>query len=139
MPVSHLLPKHYPKIEDGDRSKIVRALQKFIGETLKVKVIDLNQREKKLILSEKVSQIEKEEEVLKNYQIGDIVKGKITGITNFGAFIELKENVEGLLYSSEIPDKNKKKPEEILKIGQKVKVKIIKISGNQIYLSLKNL
>jgi len=109
LPVSHLLPKHYPKIEDGDRSKIVRALQKFIGETLKVKVIDLNQREKKLILSEKVSQIEKEEEVLKNYQIGDIVKGKITGITNFGAFIELKENVEGLLYSSEIPDKNKKK------------------------------
>jgi len=139
LPVSHLSPQNYPKIEDGDSSKIARALQKFIGKTLKVKIIDLDPRKGNLILSEKASRVEKEKETLKNYQIGDIVEGKITGVTNFGAFVGLEGDIEGLLYSSEISEKNKEKPEEILKRGQKVKAKIIKITDNRLYLSLKGL
>ena len=139
LPVSHLSSQHYPRIEDGDSSKIAKALQKFIGKTLKVKIIDLDPRKGKLILSEKTSQDEKEKEVLKNYQIGDIVEGKITGVTNFGAFVGLEGGIEGLLYSSEISDENKEKPEEVLKPGQKVKAKIIKITDNRLYLSLKGL
>ncbi len=141
LPVSHLRPQHYPKIKDGNTSKIARALQKFIGQSLTVKIIDLEQKKGKLILSEKASEIEPEEaketekDIIKNYQVGDIVEGKITGVTNFGAFVELKKGIEGLLYSSEIS--KKEKPENILKTGQKIKAKIIKIIDNRIYLSLK--
>ncbi len=141
LPVSHLTPEHYPKIQDGDITKIAKALQQFIGQTLKVKIIDLDPKKEKIILSEKLGAVKKEEESLKEYKVGDIVEGKVTGITNFGAFIKLDKNIEGLLYPSEVSSsqskEDEKKIENILKIGQKVKVKIIKIADNQIYLSLK--
>ncbi len=143
LPVSQLTSQHYPKVENGDTSKILRSLQKFIDKVLKVKIIDLDPKKEKIILSEKATGIEteaeKEKETLKSCKVGDIITGKITGITNFGAFVEIREGIEGLLYSSEISEKNKEKPEQILKIGQKVKAKIIKITDNRVYLSLKNL
>jgi len=145
LPLSQLSPEHYPKIESDDRIKIMAVLQKFINQTFKVKIIDLDSKKERLILSEKAIMPgktlkkekgeEKKEE--KKYQIGDIVEGKITGITSFGAFVGIEEGCEGLLYPSEISEKKEAKPEEILKLGQKVKAKIIKIADNQIYLSLK--
>lgn len=126
LPVSQLAPQHYPKVKDGDITEIARALQKFIGKTLKVKIIDLDLKKNKLILSEKANEVEKE--VLGDYKVGDIVEGEVTGITNFGAFIKLEEGLEGLL---------KEKVEDVLKVGQKVKAKVIEITDNRVYLSLK--
>lgn len=133
LPVSHLSPEHYPRVKDGDMTEVAKELQKFIGQTLKVRIIDLDSKKGKLILSEKIGEIEKQPS-LEKYKEGDMLEGEISGITNFGAFVKIKNGVEGLLNAEEISDK---KPEEVLKIGQKVKAKIIKISDNRIYLSLK--
>jgi len=71
--VSQLSPEHYPRVEGGDTAKIVKELQKFIGQELNVKILDLDSRENKLILSEKAKESEKIKEVLKKYNVGDIV------------------------------------------------------------------
>ena len=137
LPTSQLAPEHYPRVEGGDALKIVKELQKFIGQKLKVKIFALNQREEKIILSEKASRMEKIKETLKNYKIGDVIDGKITGITSFGLFLKFgKDNLEGLIHSSEIPE-NISKDMSKLEVDQKVKAKVIEISGDRIYLSLK--
>lgn len=141
LPASQLNPEHYPKVENGEGSEIAKALQKFVGKTLKLKIISLEPKKEKLILSEKAislgSQKAREKGILEKYKVGEIVGGKITGVTNFGAFVALEDNLEGLLRASEISDKKVGDPSQILKIGQKVKAKIIEIANNRIYLSLK--
>lgn len=88
LPVSQLSPEHYPRVPGGETSHILRELQKFIGQELNVKILDLNQRNNQLILSEKAKEAEKVKEILKNYKVGDIVEGEITGIVDFGVFIK---------------------------------------------------
>lgn len=87
LPVSQLSSKHYPKIEGGDKLRILKELQKFIGQELEIKILDLDPRQRKLILSEKAGRVEELKEMLKNYKVGDVVKGKITAVVDFGAFI----------------------------------------------------
>lgn len=148
LPVSQLSPEHYPRVEGGDTTKILRELQNFIGKELEVKVFDFSQKEGKLILSEKAKETEKIKEILKNYKVGDMVEGEISGITNFGAFMKFgKENlegahpelVEGLIHISELDWKIIEDPSEIVKVGEKVKAKIIDISNDKVSLSLKAL
>jgi len=131
LPASQLLPEHYPKVEDGDPLKIAGELQKIVGQDIKVRIFDLNPAENKLILSEKATKKEKIAEKMMSYKQGDEVKGEISGVTSFGAFLSFDEGLEGLIPGSEIPE------EKALKIGQKVKAKITEIANNRIYLSLK--
>lgn len=137
LPASQLSPKHYPKVGNGERARIASILQKFVGKKLKVKIIVLDPKREKLILSEKDLKTERQKEGLTEYKVGDIIEGKITGVTNFGAFLGFGENLEGLVHASEISDVKSWTPTQILKIGQKVKAKIIEIVNNRIYLSLK--
>ena len=140
LPVSQLEDQHYPRVEGGDSLKILRELQKFIGKELEVKIFDLSPKEEKLILSEKAKATEKIKEILKNYKIGDVVEGEITGITDFGAFMRFgAEGLEGLIHISELDWKLVEDPAEIVKVGQKVKAKIIDISDDRVSLSLKAL
>jgi len=139
LPVSQLSAKNYPKVEGGEKTKILKALQKFIGADLEVKILDLSQREEKIILSEKAKDMDKKMEILKNYKIGDEVEGEITGVTNTGAFIKIDEDIEGLIHISELDWKIVENPAEIVKLGDRVKAKIIDISNDKIYLSLKAL
>ncbi|MGC9031431.1 MAG: S1 RNA-binding domain-containing protein [Minisyncoccia bacterium] len=133
LPASQLLPEHYPKVEDGDPQKILNELQKFIGKKLKVRVLNILP-DGKIILTEKPVQ---KETTQKTFQVGDIIKGEISGITNFGAFMKFGDNIEGLIYPDEIPNLNGKQISEVLKLNQKVKAKIIKIEEGRIYLTLK--
>ena len=151
LPVSQLLSEHYPRVEGGDTAKILKELQKFVGKEMEVKIFDLSSKEKKLILSEKIREIEKIKEVLKNYKVGEVVEGEITGITDFGAFVKFgpplgqdspaggPENLEGLIHISELDWKIIEDPAEVVKTGEKVKAKIIEISGEKVSLSLKAL
>jgi len=140
LPVSQLSPANYPRVEGADKSKILKELQKFIGKEMGIKIFDLNPREEKLILSEKASGVEKIKEILKNYKVGDVIEGEITGVTDFGAFIKFGgENLEGLIHISELDWKIIEDPTEIIKIGDKVQAKIIDISNDKISLSLKAL
>jgi len=137
LPASQLLPQNYPKVTDAEPAKIAKALQKFVGQKMKVKIFDVNQKEGKLIFSEKLTKKEKTEKELIKYKVGDVVEGEISGVTSFGAFIKFGEDLEGLIRASEISEGKGESPIEILKIGQKVKAKIVEIINNRIYLSLK--
>ncbi len=140
LPVSQLKSEHYPKVKGGDASKILRELQKFVGQTLEVKIFDLDLKTRKLILSEKVKEVEKIREILKNYKVGDVVEGEITGVVDFGAFLRFgPQNLEGLIHISELDWRLIEDPSEVVKIGDKVKAKIIEISGEKVSLSLKAL
>lgn len=132
LPASQLLPEHYPKVEDGDPLRVAGELQKIVGKNINVRIFDLNPAENKLILSEKATRKEKIAEKMLSYKQGDKVKGEISGVTSFGAFLSFNEGLEGLIPASEIPDE-----EKTLKVGEKVKAKITEISNNRIYLSLK--
>jgi len=142
LPVSQLSPENYPRVTDADKQKILKELQKFIGKTLEVKILDLVAGENKLILSEKAKSEEKIKETLKNYSKGDVVEGQITGIADFGAFIKFSkaeetEEIEGLIHISELDWQLVESPAEVVKVGDSVKAKIIDINNNQVFLSLK--
>jgi len=140
LPVSQLSPEHYPRVEKKEISKILRELQKFIGKELEVKIFDLNKKQEKLILSERAKENEKIKKILKNYKVGDVVKGEITGITNFGVFMKFgKENLEGLIHISELDWQLINDPAEIVEAGEKVKAKIISILDDKVSLSLRAL
>lgn len=147
LPVSQLSLEHYPRVEEPDANKIFRELQKFVGKTLEVKIFDLDPKAKKLILSERARDTEKIKEILKNLKVGDIVEGEITSIVGFGAFVRFSppltekgpEFIEGLIHISELDWQLIESPSEIVKVGQIVKVKIIEVADDKIFLSLKAL
>lgn len=139
LPASQLSPENYPKVEGAEPAKIAQELQKLIGKKLRVKIFDLNPSEKKLILSEKAIRKEAAQEELSHYNVGDQVEGEISGVTSFGAFIKFGTHLEGLIRPTEIGDPEKGATLESLKVGQKVRVKLIEIANNRVYLSLKDL
>ncbi|MDP3770251.1 MAG: S1 RNA-binding domain-containing protein [Candidatus Sungbacteria bacterium] len=140
LPASQLSFKHYPRVEGGDKEKIFQELQKMVGSPLRVKILDLNPDENKLIFTEKGLDAEEMRKVLTGYSVGDIVEGEITGVVDFGAFMKFNEiGLEGLIHLSEIDWTLVSNPREILKPGDKVKAKIIDIQGDKISLSLKQL
>ena len=153
LPVSQLSPENYPRVADADKQKILKELQKFIGKTLEVKILDLLAQESKLILSEKAKTDQMIKEILKNYKKGDIIEGKITGIADFGVFIKFpviseepntqqpppNNQIEGLIHISELDWQLVQNPAEVVKVGEVIKAQIIDINNNQVFLSLKSL
>lgn len=138
MPVSQLSNEHYPRVEGGNTQKILQALQKLVGTTLQVKIIDLNPKEKKLIVSEKATQEKEIEEIIKKYKLGEIIEGTVTGIVDFGVFVKFN-SLEGLVHISELDYQLIEDPHDIIKIGEKIKAKMIEINKNKISLSIKAL
>jgi ribosomal protein S1 len=134
LPTSQMTPEHFPRVSDGDKTKILNLLKNFIGQNLKVKIINASEEGNQLIFSEK--------EILKSqksdYKIGDIVEGEICGLVDFGAFVKFN-NCEGLIHISEIAWRRLDHPQEVLKIGQKVKAKIVGIVDDKFSLSIKSL
>lgn len=139
LPVSQLLPEHYPRVTGGDKNKILEKLKNFVDKELTVRVIDVFENEDKLIVSEKQANDEKRAELLLKYKVGDIVEGRITAITDFGVFVEFDKNFEGLIHISELSWQRVNNPSEIVRVDQKIKAEIINIDGAKIFLSLKRL
>lgn len=140
LPVSQLKGEHYPRVEGGDMSKILKALQTFVGQEMEVKIFDLSQREEKLILSERAKEAEKIKEILGEYGAGDVVEGEVTALCDFGAFVRFgKEGLEGLIHISELDWALVEDPSEIVKVGDKIKAKIVEIADEKVSLSLKAL
>jgi len=136
LPVSQLKAEHYPHVKDGNKTRILEKLRDFINQELKVKIIGFDEAEEKLVFSEK--QTRKKEKI--EHQINDVVKVKITGLTNFGAFAKLNDGGEGLIHISELAWKKIENPEEIVKIGDELKVKIISFTPDgKASLSIKDL
>lgn len=129
LPVSQLSSKNYPKVK-GDQEKILKKLQKFIGKEIEAKILTLDQKKGQIVLSERLTEVEKARNLLKNYKIGDLVDCKITGLTEFGVFVEFGEGLEGLVHISELV-------KEIPKVGEKIKAKIKEIQRGRVLLSLR--
>ncbi len=139
IPSSQLSSENYPRVEGGDSSKVLKELQKFIGSEMEVRILDLSKENEKIILSEKVKEMEEKQLSLDAYKEGDVVDGEVTGIVDFGAFVRFDDGIEGLIHISEMDWSLVESPHDILKEGEKVKAKIIKIQDGKVFLSLKAL
>lgn len=141
LPASQLSSKNYPRVEGGDKERIYQELQKLVGVSLKVKILDLDLKENKLIFTERETDRENIRQALAQFKIGDEVEGEITGVVDFGAFMRLgtEPNIEGLIHISEIDWTLIEDPRQVLKPGDRVRAKIIDIQGDKISLSLKAL
>ncbi len=147
MPVSQLSTKNYPRVDGGNKAKIQQELGKFVGVKFKVKVIDVNQAENKLIISEKEAQDEDMKKALEQYAVGDVVDGEVSGVVNFGIFVKFKPRVEaegiaqleGLAHISELDWQLIENPADLYRVGDPVSAKIIAIDGDKVSLSVKAL
>jgi len=139
LPASQLRSVHYPRVEGGDKDKILEELKKLVGQSLAVTMIVANQEEDKLIFSEKETQTEELKETLSKYNIGGTIEGEITGVVDFGVFIKIEEGLEGLAHISELSWSLVEDPRSLFEIGRKVKAKIIAIEEGKISLSIKAL
>ncbi len=138
IPVSQLSPEHYPRVQGGDKSKILERLRRLIGKDVDVKVLDATQGEDKLIFSEKQIWEEDQKENIAKHKVGETVLGEITAVTDFGVFLKFGE-LEGLIHISELAWQRIDNPQELYKIGDKVSAVIVNIAGSRIFLSTKRL
>ncbi|MFA7653756.1 MAG: S1 RNA-binding domain-containing protein [Candidatus Magasanikbacteria bacterium] len=137
MPVSQLSPDNYPRVAGGDKNRILEKLREMINKEIEVKVIDVDEREEKLIVSERAVWEDSQKAVLEQYKVGDIVDGEVSALTSFGAFIKFGEGLEGLVHISEIAWQRIDHPRDILKAGDQIKAQIIQLDRSKIYLSIK--
>ena len=110
------------------------------GETLKCVVLEVDQEKQRIALGLKqMTEDPWVEAIPTHYQPGMIVQGKVTKITNFGVFVELEDDLEGLLHISELADHKVENPQEVVEPGQDLEVKILRVDMDErkIGLSLK--
>ena len=138
LPVSQLSPDNYPRVSGGDKQKILEKLKSFVGTSMDARVIDVNEAEEKLIISEKAVWEERQKDVISQYKIGDKVKGTVTAVADFGAFVKF-DSLEGLVHISEIAWQRIDHPRDLLKVNDEVDAEIIGIEGSKIFLSMKKL
>lgn len=140
LPASQLSAEHYPRVADGDKDKILSALNDLVGKHLSVIVITADQKEGKLIFSEKGPQ-EKEvkEEKVSKYEVGNVLNGEVTGAVDFGVFVKIEDGLEGLVHISELDWGLVEDTRSLYKVGDKVQVKVIEVKDDKISLSIKQL
>jgi small subunit ribosomal protein S1 len=136
LPVSQLSTENYPRVTDKDEIQI--RLSGLIGKAMSVVILDADEKENKLIFSEKEAKKTEMSEVINKFAIGDKVKGTVTGIVDFGIFINV-DGVEGLVHISEIAWDRVEDPSKFVKIGDEVDALIIGIENDRFSLSLKRL
>jgi small subunit ribosomal protein S1 len=138
LPVSQLSLEHYPRVEDGDKNKILSILNSYVGTNFSVQVITADMNEEKLIVSEKAVHEEEMHSKMSELKIGDVVTGQITGVVDFGVFVKFGE-LEGLVHISELAWQRIENPKDLFKVGDTVKAKIIAIEKGRVSLSIKQL
>lgn len=139
LPASQLNTSHYPRVTDGDKDRILEELKKLIGQKITVSIIGAIPKEGKLIFSEKNPEMKNKEKIIDKYEVGDEVESEITGIVDFGLFIKLEEDLEGLIHISEIDWGLVDNIKGMFKVGEKVRAKVIDIKEGKISLSIKAL
>jgi small subunit ribosomal protein S1 len=107
-----------------------------IGQTVQVKVLDIDRDRQRISLGLKQTQNDPWQQVLDKYKEGDVVEGRVTKVVTFGAFVEILPGVEGLVHISELAAHHVENPREVVAQGQAVNVKIIEVDGERRRLSL---
>src|SRR5213079_113793 len=107
-----------------------------IGDTVSVKVLDIDRDRQRISLGLKQTQEDPWQRVVDTYHVGDELEGAVTKVVAFGAFVEILEGVEGLVHISELAQQHVENPREIVQPGDEVKVKILEIDSERRRLSL---
>ncbi|MBU1091857.1 S1 RNA-binding domain-containing protein [Patescibacteria group bacterium] len=139
LPASQLKTSHYPRVEGGDKDKILDELKKLISKKFTVTIIGADQKDSKLIFSEKETGTNELKNIISKYRIGDTIEGEVTGIVEFGIFIKMEEGLEGLAHISELDWGLVENPSKLFEVGNKVNAQIIGIKDDRISLSVKAL
>lgn len=138
LPVSQLSAEHYPRVGSSDKDEILQRLNNLIGKTMKVRILDADRKSNKLIFSEKEAVKDGLAERFEKLAVGDQVEGVVTGVVDFGVFVNV-EGIEGLVHISEISWERVNNPSDYVKTGQTIKAKIIAIDKDRLSLSMKQL
>ncbi len=138
LPVSQLSAEHYPRVGSSDKEEILQRLNVLIGQTLKVRILDCDRKANKLIFSEKEAIKDGLAERFEKLAVGDVVTGVVTGVVDYGAFVNV-DGIEGLVHISEISWERVNNPADYVKVGQTIKAKIIAIDKDRLSLSIKQL
>ncbi len=138
LPVSQLSAENYPRVTGADKDEILHRLNQLIGQTLMVRILDLDKAQNKLIVSEKEAQRELTEDKISSLHVGETVTGVATGVVDFGVFVNV-DGIEGLVHISEIAWDRVDNPSKFVKVGQEITAKIIAIDSDKLSLSMKQL
>lgn len=138
LPVSQLSAEHYPRVGGSDKDEILQRLNTLINQPMKVRILDADRKANKLIFSEKEAIKEGLAERFEKLKVGDTVKGVVTGVVDFGVFVNV-EGIEGLVHISEISWERVNNPSDYVKVGQNIEAKIISIDKDRLSLSMKQL
>ena len=139
LPASQLKIDHYPRVLDSDKDKILKELKKLVGQQISVMIISTLPKEGKLIFSEKDNNPEEKKEILSKYTIGQDLDCVVTGLVDFGIFVKLEDELEGLVHISELDWGLVENPRAMFKIGDQIRAKVIDIKDGKISLSIKAL
>jgi len=138
LPVSQLSAEHYPRVGGSDKDEILQRLNILIGKKLTVRILDCERKANKLIFSEKEAIKDGLNARFEKLTVGDSVKGIVTGVVDFGVFVNV-EGIEGLVHISEISWERVNNPSDYVKVGQTIDAKIIAIDKDRLSLSIKQL
>jgi len=138
MPVSQLSAENYPRVSDADKDEILTKLNSLVGKTLRVRILDVSRKDNKLIFSEKEAVRDDMQSRLANLKVDDVVEGVVTGVIDFGAFVNV-DGIEGLVHISEISWERVEDPKKYVKVGDSIKAKIIAIDKDRLSLSIKQM
>ena len=138
LPVSQLSAEHYPRVGSSDKDEILQRLNGLIGKELKVRILDSDRKANKLIFSEKEAVKDGLAKRFQSLKIGDTVTGVVTGVVDYGAFVNV-DGIEGLIHISEISWERVNNPGDYVKVGDNVEAKIISIDKDRLSLSIKQL
>ena len=107
-----------------------------IGQTVKVKVLDIDRDRQRISLGLKQTQTDPWQQVVESYREEDVVEGRVAKVVTFGAFVEILPGVEGLVHISELAAHHVENPREVVSQGDAVNVRILEIDGERRRLSL---
>ena len=138
LPVSQLSAEHYPRVGGSDKDEILQRLNILIGKKLTVRILDCDRKANKLIFSEKEAIKDGLNARFEKLTVGDTVKGVVTGVVDFGVFVNV-EGIEGLVHISEISWERVNNPGDYVKVGSTIDAKIIAIDKDRLSLSIKQL
>jgi small subunit ribosomal protein S1 len=138
LPVSQLSAEHYPRVSDSDKDEILTKINSLVGKSLRVRILDVSRKDNKLIFSEKEAVRDDMASRLAELKVGDVVEGVVTGVIDFGAFVNV-DGIEGLVHISEISWERVEDPRKYIKPGEKIKAKIIAIDKDRLSLSIKQM
>ena len=101
------------------------------GQEVEAVVLDVNAKEQRISLGLKQAQNDPWEDIAKKYPVGMVVKGKVSKVASFGAFVELEDGVDGLVHISQISDQRVEKVKDALDVGQEVEARVVKVDRGE--------